>query len=286
MLIDWKKRKNNKPKLAILGLLFVVSQLQALPDIASFIDCADVIFNSGFHDDSQASNGVGGVFPGAFTRSVFSQGQNRNYYISIPPDYDPAIASPLLLTWHGAGGAGTAPSFAIAHRDFWQPTGDFNNFIVVAQESTGATGGWVPATDFLILVDILDDMYNSYNIEQTRIYGHGFSSGGHAMHALMLQNAANYAAYIISAGVLEAFAGLNAPANASRIIPLYVSIGTNDTAGPNLNMLTHSDHIVFNNAGWVDDRTYWLDEFIGGHVIDAQVRIKSWAKICTFSKLQ
>ena len=270
----------------LLFHLFFSCLLLALPDVPSFNDCEDLVFNAGFQDDSQPSNGLGGSFPGAFARIIISQGQARSYYVSIPPDYDPLVASPLLFTWHGAGGAGTAQAFAIAHRDFWQPTGDINNFIVVAQESTGPTGGWVPSVDFLILADILDDMNNRYNIEQTRIYGHGFSSGGHAMHGLMLQNSSTYAAYVISAGVLEGFAGLAAPANANRIIPLYVSIGNNDTSGPNLNMLTHSNHVIFNNAGWVDNQTYWLDEFIGGHEIEAQVRSKSWDKICTFSNLQ
>lgn len=257
----------------------------ALPDIPSFMDCEDIIYNSGFQNDSQPSNGSGGSYPGSFTRTVFAQSQNRNYYISIPLNYNPLIATPLLFTWHGAGGAGTAPTYAIAHRNFWKPTGDLNNFIVIAQESTGVSGGWVPSTDFSILSVILQDMYDNYNIEQTRIYGHGFSAGGHVLHGLMLQNSEDYAGYVISAGVLETYAGINAPANATRIIPLYVSIGTNDTFGPNLNNLTHTNHTIFNNAGWQDNKTYWLDEFVGGHEIEANVRQKSWDKLCTFSKL-
>ena len=90
----------------------------ALPDIPSFMDCTDVIYNSGFQNDSQPSNGSGGNYPGIFTRTVFAQGQNRNYYVSIPPEYDSNKAIPLLFSWHGAGGAGTAPAYAIAHRNF------------------------------------------------------------------------------------------------------------------------------------------------------------------------
>jgi hypothetical protein len=266
-------------------LLITTTRCFALPDIPSFSDCEDIIYNSGFQDDSDPSNGVGGAYPGSFTRMIFAEGQNRNYYISIPPNYDPLVATPLLFTWHGAGGAGTAPSFAISHRDFWKPTGDTNNFIVVAQESTGATGGWVPGTDFPILSEILDDMYSHYNIEKTRVYGHGFSAGAHVMHGLMLFNAQDFAAYVISAGVLEAYAGTSAPINASRKIPVFVSIGNTDTFGSNLNSLSHSNHIIFNNAGWIDNENYWLDEFIGGHEIDPLVRSKSWEKICIFSNL-
>ncbi|VAW41716.1 hypothetical protein MNBD_GAMMA01-687 [hydrothermal vent metagenome] len=281
MLRSWKK------KVSLLRFLLIIltGQCFALPDIPSLMDCEDIIFNAGFQDDSQPSNGTGGSYSGSFTRTVFAAGQNRNYYISIPPNYDPTIATPLLFSWHGAGGAGTAPAYALAHRDFWKPIADNNNFIVVAQESTGASGGWVPATDFAIHAIIMQDMYDNYNIERTRIYGHGFSAGGHVLHGLMLNTSQDYAAYIISAGVLEAYAGINAPANAARIIPLYVSIGNNDIFGPNLNNLTHTNHTIFNNAGWIDDTTYWLDEFNGGHQIDAQLPQKSWAKLCTVSKL-
>lgn len=279
--------EKNHNSLRFIGLFIILQSGQALslPDIPSFMDCEDIIFNSGFQNDSQPSNGTGGDFPGSFTRSVFAEGQNRNYYISIPPNYNSEKATPLLFTWHGAGGAGTAPAYAMAHRTFWKTTGDIHNFIVVAQESTGQNGGWVPSTDFLILSVILQDMYDNYNIETSRIYGHGFSSGGHVLHGLMLQNSEDYAGYAISAGVLEAYAGTMAPSNAARIIPLYVSIGTNDTTGPDLNNLTHLDHIIFNNAGWEDNKTYWIDEFSGGHEIDAEVREKSWNQLCIFSNI-
>jgi len=292
MLISWKKRLKRIRHicegryLLVLFVLLQSGQVISLPDIPSFMDCEDVIFNAGFQNDSQASQGSGGEYPGAYTRTVFSQGQNRNYYISIPPNYNPDNPLPLLFTWHGAGGAGTAPAYAKAHRTFWQVTGDMHNYIVVAQESTGQNGGWVPSTDFLILSDILQDMYDNYNIEKRRIYGHGFSAGGHVMHALMLQDSEDYAGYVISAGVLDAYAGNMAPSNAIRTIPIYVSIGNSDTTGPNLNQLTHLDHIVFNTAGWVDNKNYWIDEFDGGHVIDENVRQKSWDKLCTISNIQ
>jgi hypothetical protein len=87
----------------------------------------------------------------------------------------------------------------------------------------------------------------------------------------------------VSAGVLEAHAGLSAPSNAERKIPVSVSIGLSDI---NLLPFVQSNHTVFNNAGWQDNETYWLDEFNGGHQIDVDVKQKSWDKLCTFSKLQ
>ena len=186
MLKGWKKNLN-------LFILMISGQCLALPDIPSFMDCEDIIFNAGFQDDSEPSNGNGGT-TGNHTRIVFSNGQNRSYYIYVPNNYNPAKALPLMILWHGAGGAGTAPAQAQNMRSFWQATAELNNIIIMAQESTGASGGWVPGTDFPILSDILDDLYIDYNIEKARIYGHGFSAGGHVMHSLMLFNSLEFAA--------------------------------------------------------------------------------------------
>jgi poly(3-hydroxybutyrate) depolymerase len=212
---------------------------------------------------------------------VIYNGKAYTYYIAIPENYNPRNAMPMLISWHGAAGAGTAPSNAKATRDFWQATANANDFIVVAQTATGQQGGgWVPGVDVPILFQIMDDMYRQYNIDKNRVYGHGFSAGGHIMHAIMLAYSDTFAAYAISAGVLEAFAGLDAPANATRKIPVFVSIGLQDTTGPNLLSLTRSNHTVFNNAGWFDGQNYWIDEFNGGHQLDSNLPQKAWDKLC------
>jgi len=307
MLRDWKKRQSRLEKDCMsrygLGnsLCFVIHALvkpilflaiisfspcYALPNIPSFMDCEDIIFNAGFQNDSQPSNGTSGA-TGYQTRVVFSNSQNRTYYVYVPSTYNDAKPIPIMIVYHGASGAGTASINAQYIRSIWQSTAEEHNFIVMAQVATGGSGGWIPGTAFSILSDILDDMYLDYNIEKARIYGHGFSAGGHVMHTLMLNNSTDFADYIVSAGVLEAHAGLSAPTNVSRVVPVFASIGLSDIFGQNnLLNLTQSNHIVFNNAGWVDDKTYWIDEFVGGHVIDAQLPQKSWAKLCPFSKWQ
>ena len=256
---------------------------QALPDIPSFLDCPDIVFNSGFQDDSQPSNGVGGEFPGSFTRSVFSNGELRTYYVSIPPLYNPDTPLPLLFSWHGAAGVGTAQTNAELTRDFWKPTGDANNFIVLTQAGTGSNGGgFTFPNDIILLADILADLYASYNIELKRVYGHGFSSGGHLMHTLMLfYNKGRFPAYAISAGTFAdaVFEDPEVPAN-SLVVPVYVSIGDKD---PLLNTVL-SEQTKFLDAGWVENHTYWLDIFDGGHQLDLNMPQNSWNQLCTFSK--
>ena len=257
-------------------------QSNALPDIPSLMDCEDIIFFSGFQNDSEPSNGSGGSYPGAFARTIFSHGSNRTYYVSIPPDYQPNKAFPLLFSWHGAAGAGTAQANAQATRDFWKPFADQNHLIIVAQAGTGSTGGgFTFPNDIALLYDILDDMFAHYNIELKRVYGHGFSSGGHLMHTLMLFYNQGYPAYSVSAGTFAdaVFEDPNVPAN-SDVLPVFVSVGQSDPLKPTI----EQERIKFLNAGWIEGETYWLDVFNGGHQLDTNLPQKMWDKLCTFSR--
>jgi hypothetical protein len=292
MLVDWKK--NYRPTTANHGnrfimtdfresmcpLLILILLLSSQPSSSQSCN-PDIVFKANFQKSSNPSNGNRGPYPGAFNRTVIYNGSIHTYYVAIPSNYHPRVASPLLISWHGAAGAGTASINAKATRDFWQATANANEFIIVAQTSTGQTGGgWVPGVDIPILFEIMKDMDRNYNIEKNRIYGHGFSAGGHLMHGIMLANSETFAAYAVSAGVLDAFAGLDAPINATRKIPLFVSIGSQDTTGPNLLSLSRQNHHVFNNAGWIDGENYWIDEFNGGHQLDINLPQKAWAKLC------
>ena len=282
MLRNWKKNNDNIVSKFGLLLVFCASTSQALPDIPSLNDCDDIVFHSGFQNDSWPSDGSGGSYPGSFTRSITVNGQAKNYHISIPPNYDPSRATPLLFSWHGAAGAGTAPSNAIDTRNFWKPFADTHNLIIVAQEGNGASGGGFSFPNDITLIGlILDDMFASYNIERKRIYGHGFSSGGHVMHTLMLfYNNNRFPAYAVSAGNFAdaVYEDPNVPAN-SPIVPVFVSVGQSD---PMLSTI-QTERIKFLNAGWQENINYWLDIFNGGHQLDAQIASKSWSKLCTFT---
>ncbi len=263
------------------GMVLCVLIFSMFYSFQGFSACNDTIFKTNFQQSSNPSKGNRGPYPGVFNRHVIYNGEIHTYYIAIPENYHPRVASPMLISWHGAAGAGTAPTNAKATRDFWQTTANDNDFIVIAQTATGETGGgWVPGIDIPILFEIIKDMQRYYNIENNRIYGHGFSAGGHLMHGIMLAYSETFAAYAISAGVLEGFAGLDAPANATRKIPVFISIGSQDTTGPNLLNLSRSNHSIFNNAGWVDGQNYWIDEFNGGHQLDIDLPQKAWDKLC------
>lgn len=274
MWIDWKKKFR-------LILILISGQCLALPDIPSLQNCPGNIFHNSFQNDSQPSNGGGGA-TGSLTRIINFPGGSSLYYLYVPSTYDPDVPIPLLITYHGTAGAGNASQQAQAIRDFWQQTAEDNNFIVLAQTGSSANGSWTVGLDFpLIRDEILDDLFNFYNIETTRIYGHGFSAGGHVMHTMMLfYNNNRFAAYTVSAGALERDAIIedpNVPANNS-VVPVYISHGQFDNIVPI--SLANQDYAKFIQAGWQDGKTIWLDVFNGGHTIEATFPQKSWDQLC------
>ncbi len=246
-----------------------------LATVPSVNQCPEMIFVNSNENDSLPSNGSGGDFPGLQQRVVLG---NQTYYIYVPTSYQANKPMPVMAVWHGTAGAGNATAAALDMRNFWQTEAEANHFIVVSQASTGASGGWNPGVDAQILFNIFADMEAAYNIETTRRYVWGFSGGGHVMHAIALNNADYFAAYAVSAGDLDQYAAPSGytPQNASRVIPVFVSVGTVDF----LYAGVLNDRPDFIAGGWVLDQDYWLDEFSGGHVLLNDLPEKAWNKIC------
>ncbi|WP_133566457.1 alpha/beta hydrolase family esterase [Marinicella litoralis] len=262
-------------------LLFVLStQALATASVPSLNQCTDMIFIDGLENASLPSNGSGGVFPGNTQRMVFG---GYVYYIYIPSSYDPNVAMPVMYLWHGAAGAGNADNQAQAVRSLWDGAAESNGFIIVSQVGTSPNGSWSLPNDKILLTAIMQDMEASYRIETTRIYLWGFSAGGHVMHDTALDDANRYAAYAVSAGVLAGFAAGqgHVPANADRTIPVFVSVGNSDQ----LLSYAEDDRMAFLQAGWVENKNYWLDVFVGAHQVPSSVPAEIWEKICISTNL-
>ncbi len=251
----------------------------ALPDIPSFTNCPDIIHNSGFQNQSQASNGLGGVYPGPLTNQITVDQVNRTYYSYIPSQYNPNTAFPVLMVLHGAAAPGQTAQAALAMRNFWQATAETYQMILIAPVASGSQG-WVPGTDASIWVTILNQTESDYNIETTRYYGWGFSAGGHVGHWFYLLNSEYFAAYAVNAGVLEAYAGLSYPLSATRQLPIMEMVGTTDA----LYSYTLNDQAAFLNAGWQSGVNYQLQTFTGGHELTVDVPEKVAEFLCDKSK--
>ena len=268
--------------LRCLCLLLLDFQVMALPGIASLNHCPDVIFNDVFENDSVPSAGNGGTFPGNQNISLnIPQVGVRTYYLYVPNAYQPDQAWPLLVLWHGQVVPGQADAEAQNIRSFWQQTAEANNVIILAQASSGASGGWLPGTDSQILAAMIDDVQGLYNIENNRIYGWGFSAGAHVMHAIALNNTDFFAGYAASAGTLSNFAGTAILQSVPRKIAAFVSVGTQDPLFAD----AESESVLFQQAGWVLGENYWLDVFNGGHQLNTDLPAKAWQAICTATLL-
>lgn len=204
---------------------------------------------------------------------------DHQYFAYVPGNYDPAVPMPVVIAWHGAGGAGTSLGAAQTARNDWSSIAEAEGFIVIAQISTGAQGGWIPEVAEPVMDALLDDIADQYAINLKRIYLWGFSAGGHVFHEIALRRSTEFAAYAVSAGALAAHAGQSSPFSAARKIPVSIHVGNGDTLLP----AAQSDSAVFVNAGWVLNENHWLTQFAGGHTYSVGHLQVIWDRLSPFS---
>lgn len=222
---------------------------------------------------SDPSGGSGGAYPGAQTRSTAAPGGGTlEYALYIPSSYDPSRPVPLLTLFHGQGGSGANMV------SFWTSTAEANGFVLLATTSTGSSGGWSGGPDVARYDAALTDALGAYNVEQKRVYVWGFSAGAHLTHAVALQNTDLFAAYSVSAGVLDAFAGGAAPGAAARRIPVDIHIGTTDPLYPG----AMADRGRFTSAGWTEGSDFSWSPFDGGHTLLPSHPAEIWAFLSPF----
>jgi poly(3-hydroxybutyrate) depolymerase len=261
----------------------------------------DAIFVDGFQTAATVirlpSNGSGGA-TGSVSRSVSVPGYGTHtIHLRVPASYSPTQPMPLVLALHGQAGPGAANNAALSVRNTWSSIADANGFIVVAPVGTGASGGWIAPppnpSDYSIMAAAIADVEAAYNIDQSRRIGWGFSAGGHVMHDIMLNDFGapvsidTFAAYSVSAGVLEGFACSNPTtcdalvATAARRIPLDIHVGNGDPLAP----YALSDRDIFLANGWIANNDLWLNLFVGGHNFTAPQLGEVWAHLCKFQVL-
>ena len=260
------------------------------------------LFADGFENGNalyyqEPSNGSGGGFPGAQTRSVMVSGQARNYYLYVPNGFPFAGPIPLVLALHGAGGAGTAPAAAQSVRNAWASTAQAGKFIVASPIGSGSQGGWVPSTDYPMFKDVIEDAASAYNIDRSRIHAWGYSAGGNSLHDLALHDWSPYpvpdinafAAYGITGATLASqvcgYSGLPSCASVlpqvPRKMPVSLRVGDSDSV---LNWV-RADRNYFLAAGWISGSTLDYAEFTGGHYVDTASLPAVWQFFCPWQRI-
>lgn len=262
--------------------------------------CPDspALFRSGFEVaegiPSAPSGGSGGAGPGDVSRTISVPGLgNRTFYLRVPAGYTPARSWPLLFALHGTSGS---PANAIVYaqqvRGDWSSWADARGFLVLAPVGNQAEGGWGAYGDVQEIGAALDDTLARYNIETSRVYLWGFSSGAHFGHTLALNNPDVFAAYGTSAGSLEMHActddGSWPPtcaallAGAQPKIPVDIHIGTSDPLMQPPYTAT-DDPQRFRDGGWRDNDTLFVRRFVGGHSYSVAQLGEIWRNLCPFA---
>ena len=133
--------------------------------------------------------------------SLVSSGQKREYLLHVPPKYDRARPTALVISMHGAA---LWPA-AQMKTSQWNKVADEQGFIVVYPSGTGfprifPMEGEALTADVRFISDLIDKLEAGYNIDRSRIYADGFSNGGGMAFALSCTLSDRIAAVGIVAG--------------------------------------------------------------------------------------
>jgi predicted esterase len=288
-----------------VAILLSASAPPALADIGITLPpwvCAqpDAIFVSGFENGETVvprhpSLGSGGLYPGDQTRVVTVPGYgSHDYYLHLPSDYVPTHAWPLIVALEGAAGTLVAAiSEAQTIRSQWGAIVPGDQYVVIVPVASGVQGGWNPPdlngngpSDYDVVAAAISDTESAYNIELTRRYAWGYSAGGIILHDLVLTgwsgiDANTFGAYAVTGAPLVGCPTYNTvqscvPANAKRIIPLDIRIGSSDPALP----YVRNDKVKFIDAGWMLNTTLDYTEFSGGHTYSTADLTLDWGYFC------
>ena len=117
-------------------------------------------------------------------RNLFFDGQNRDYIIYVPSNYNGTQAVPLMFNFHG--GNGTSSDFMNYTNDM-RPLSDTAGFITVypqaAIDPNDGSYSWLhkaPTShnDVNFIEAIIDSLSNEFMIDNNRVYACGYSEGG------------------------------------------------------------------------------------------------------------
>ena len=112
--------------------------------------------------------------------SIVSSGRTRRFLIHVPPGYDRAKPTPLVISMHGAEGWPRQQQYLSQ----WSRLADAQGFIVVYPAGIGFPQIWHVfrnaglRRDVKFISAMIDTLERTYNIDSTRIYVDGISNGG------------------------------------------------------------------------------------------------------------
>ena len=247
---------------------------------------------------ADASHGSGGVAGKGSATVQVSGLPTGTYYWHVPAAYDGTQPWPIVIALHGTAGSHASALLAAAQlRIDWVSTANANRLLVFAPASSGTQGGWLPpddaddhASDYDLIAAALLDFEARFNVDRSRRYLWGFSSGGHVAHDLMLNNfnpvlnGNTVAGYAVQAGILAALTCAQMTAaqcaelldTTPRKPPVQIRIGALDP----LLSHTQSDRDLMLAHGWQSGTNHGYLEGAGGHTYDYTLFPALWQSMC------
>ncbi|PJF41256.1 MAG: hypothetical protein D6737_10020 [Chloroflexi bacterium] len=164
-------------------------------------------------------------------------GMSRSFRYYVPPSYDPAIPTPVVVALHGRPDNG--PGFA-TRLDMNRVAAE-HNFIVVYPDGSNDRGwNYTEGTQYAFadngidevafLETLINDISHDLNIDHNRLYVTGFSNGGFMTQRVACSGADFFAAFaVVGAGLFVDF-----PAHCAntRPVPIMFIHGTQDVSIP------------------------------------------------------
>jgi polyhydroxybutyrate depolymerase len=191
---------------------------------------------------------------GDTTWTVATPAGNRTAMVHIPPGYDPARLTPLVLNFHGYGGSPVQEEGLT----LMDAESDAAGFVLVYPQGTGTLPSWNAGAccgtaaqsnvdDVGFVGSLLDKLEAQLCVDSRRVFATGMSNGGFMSHRLGCELADRIAAIAPVAGVM----GIPT-CNPSRPVPVMEFHGTSDPIVPyDGNASISYPSVATTISGWV-----------------------------------
>lgn len=165
-----------------------------------------------------------------------SGGRNRNYLVHIPPSYDGAAATPLVLVLHGGGGKAARMDKLTG----FNALADKYGFLVCYPE--GIAKGWNDGRegdfnekregvdDVAFLAALVTKLAQDYNVDRKRVFTTGISNGAFMSYRLACERPDVFAAAAGVVGGVSEYLAANHPPR--EPIAVMMIVGTEDPLVP------------------------------------------------------
>lgn len=183
---------------------------------------------------SSSCTGMAAQPPGNTTFTIATSAGNRTALVHIPPGYDPATATPVVLNFHGYGGSPSQEESLT----LMDAESDTAGFVLVYPQGTGSIPSWNAGAccgtaaesdldDVGFVGTLLDSLEAQLCVDSTRVFATGMSNGGFLAQRLGCELSGRIAAIAPVAGVM----GIPT-CNPSRPVPVMEFHGTSDPVVP------------------------------------------------------